>query len=211
MAGVSITYDIKGMKELTGNIESLKNYVATSIVPFKQAAAIVTGSVIKNFDSEGRPKKWEPLSLITLFARKYRQGKKNTIARILQDSGRLKNSMMPFFRQFVNYGEFGTSTNVEYAKPLNDGGTTQPNTVQIASFVRKAPHVLKEGQAIPAWSFKKRTRMSGMVKVMAYTLNFKGGSPIPARPFMLVQDSDKGNIKQVFIDWMQGIKNGEYR
>lgn len=211
MAGIGISYDIKGIKELTGNIETLKDYIATNILPFKEAASLVTGSVARNFVDEGRPKKWEKLSPITLFIRKYRAGKKNALALKLQDSGRLKNSFVPHAEQFVNYGEFGASTNVDYAKVLHNGGVSEPNTVEIGSFVRKAPHVLKEGQSIPTWAFKKRNSMSGMVRVAAYTMKLKGGATIPARPFMMVQEPDKPLLKQVFVDWMKGIKNGEYR
>lgn len=192
-AGVAIVYEYTGFKELADNIGVLKAYMANSIIPYQRAAALVTGSVQRNFVEGGRPKKWKELSLLSYFVRSHRYGKQNKTPLTLVDTGRLRDSIVPHFATTSEGGEFGAKTNVSYARLQNDGGVSTPSQAVIKSFTRKAP------------------KSSGRVRVRGYVMNIKGGHHIPARPFMLLQAEDRTRIRSVFSEWMRGIANGEYR
>lgn len=95
------------------------------------AGQYMLGSIQRNFDSEGRPRKWKPLSPATLMTwvrkRKTWVGKRGLTAagrralagrKILTDTGRLRNSIN--YRAEVNRLIIGT--NVSYA-PYHQFGT----------------------------------------------------------------------------------------
>ncbi|MBI5634867.1 MAG: phage virion morphogenesis protein [Nitrospirae bacterium] len=109
------------LKERTGNLKP-----AMSII-----GQIVRSSIIKNFEAEGRPQKWQPLSMATLYLRiggasskKKRGGTKVGAIRklashkVLQDTARLKNSINS--NAFSDRVEIGT--NVIYGAIHQFGG-----------------------------------------------------------------------------------------
>jgi len=102
-----------------------------------EVTEILMNSIRKNFDDQGRPKKWEPLK-----APRRRGG-----TQVLIDTTRLMNSMQPVAMN--SYAEVGT--NVEYA----------------------ATHHFGRG-------------------------------PIPARPFLLVQDEDLDDINHAIETHLLG-------
>lgn len=58
--------------------------------PMKAAGQYVVGSIVKNFNSSGRPKKWQKLAPSTVAGR--RKGKGKGGLKILIDKGQLRNS-----------------------------------------------------------------------------------------------------------------------
>lgn len=132
----------------------------------KRIVAYMQGSVDKNFRQEGRPDHWKPLAPSTIRARRKGRGKHGSGARILQDTGRLKQSL-----SFATPGADtvmeikGTSaifgTRVEYARTHQFGATIQ------------GTH----------WSGKGFGQKRGTHSIL-----------IPARPFLLFQQEDKRAI-----------------
>ena len=187
---VALVTRIDGLQRTLGNVDALKAYLG-SILPYKQAAAVVTGSVMRNFVAGGRPQKWEELSPMTRFIRKHRQGKQNANPLTLRDTNRLMNSVVPHATLDAQGGAFGAKTNVSYARKMHEGGVSEASTVVIEAFRR----VIKTGES----------------RVRSYVMHLKGGKRIPARPFMMIQEADRAIIRQVFTDWLKGASNGEYR
>lgn len=187
---VAIVTRIDGLQRTLGNVDALKSYLG-SIVPYKKAAAVVTASVLRNFREGGRPEKWEELSPLTKFIRKYRRGKRNANPLTLRDTGRLAESPVPHATLDAQGGTFGAKTNVSYARKMHEGGTTTASQVVIDAF--------------------RRNTKTGESYVHSYVMHLKGGKRIPARPFMMIQEADRAVIRQVFTDWLKGAANGEYR
>lgn len=187
---VAIVSRIDGLQRTLGNVDALKAYLG-SILPYKQAATVVTASVMRNFREGGRPEKWEELSPLTQFIRRHRKGKQNANPLTLRDTGRLAESPVPHATLDAQGGTFGAKTNVKYARKMHEGGVSTASSVVIEAFRRN----IKTGESY----------------VHSYVMRLKGGKRIPARPFMWIQESDKPVIRQIFIDWIRGAANGEYR
>lgn len=187
---VAFVSRIEGLPRLNANVDQLKAYLG-AMLPYKQAAALVTASVMRNFAAGGRPEKWEELSPLTMFIRRHRQGKQNASPVTLRDTGRLANSPVPYVAMDAQGGVFGAKTNVSYARKMHEGGYTTASTVVIEAF--------------------RRLTKNGESKVRTYVMHLKGGKRIPARPFMMLQESDKPNVKQIFTDYLKGAIDGEYR
>jgi phage virion morphogenesis protein len=81
--------------------------------PLKAAGTYAIGSIQRNFDEQGRPDKWSPLSPRTLASR--RKGKGGGGPKILIDRARLRNSINEkvHLASPDSYAEVGT--NVVYA------------------------------------------------------------------------------------------------
>lgn len=186
---VAFVTRIDGLQRTLGNVDALKAYLG-SLLPYKQAATVVTASVMRNFVAGGRPEKWEGLSPMTRFIRAHRQGRHNLNPVTLRDTNRLMNSVVPHATLDTEGGSFGAKTNVAYARKMHGGGVSEASDVVIEAFTRN----LKTGAS----------------RVRSYVMHLKGGKRIPARPFMMVQDADRGIIKQVFTDWLKGAADGKY-
>lgn len=187
---VAFVTRIDGLQRTLGNVDALKAYLG-SILPYKQAATVVTASVMRNFSAGGRPEKWEELSPLTLFIRKHRAGKQNASPLTLRDTGRLAGSPVPHAAVDAEGGTFGSKTNVSYARRMHEGGYSTASTVVIEAF-------------------RRNTKSGGSSRVRSYVMHLKGGKRIPARPFMMLQKADQAVIKQIFADWIRGAANGEY-
>jgi phage gpG-like protein len=186
---VAIVTRIDGLQRTLGNVDALKAYLG-AILPYKQAATVVTASVQRNFVAGGRPQKWEELSPLTRFIRAHRRGKQNLNPVPLRDTGRLEGSVVPHAAVDAQGGTFGAKTNVSYARKMHEGGVTTASEVVIDTFIRNA--------------------RTGESRVRSYVMHLKGGKRIPARPFMMVQEADKTVIRQIFMDWLKGAADGKY-
>lgn len=167
--GVAVSIKLTGFAEAKDRLEKLAGKIRRPEVPMNQAAVYLLGQTLKAFREGGSPEKWAPLSLMSLFIRKNRKDAPNADARILQDSGRLMGSLIPFVDTSSN--TFGVSTNVEYAESNEFGGVSKPSTIMIAAHQRK--------QTVG----KKDARRTSMVYVREYQMNLQGGATIPPRPF----------------------------
>lgn len=105
--------DIVGIDGLFRRLTELATDIRQVQRPLEAAGAVMLGSIEENFQQQGRPQKWTPLSARTLAGRRQGRNKKRS-PQILIDRARLKNSMaMKVNVGSDSYVEVGT--NVVYA------------------------------------------------------------------------------------------------
>jgi phage gpG-like protein len=160
--------EIEGLAELNNRIREIAGDVKKAKRPLTTASVYMLGSIEKNFQQQGRPKKWTPLNPKTLeLRRKSRKANKaagiktGRGSRILIDMARLKNSMT--FLATDTSAEVGT--NVVYARRHQFG---YPGVEK------------KEGD-------DKEKKGPG-----------RGRGKTPARPFILIQGEDIREIGEIF-------------
>lgn len=106
-----MTIQIKGINELNKYLQSIKKEIQNPLKFHKQSSVIMLTDIHNHFSKEQSPTgKWKALSPITIFRR--RGGGQSKSAKILQDTGRLRNSIVNAFSS--KGAEVGT--NVEYGK-----------------------------------------------------------------------------------------------
>jgi len=123
MSDITVKIDDKGLLNL---INLMKKKALNMATPFKKASLIMHADVMKRFEGESDEKgtHWRPIMLTkqTMKRRKMltKRGtvkKGRTSLKILQDTGRLKNSIRPYSNAFGAE----VKTNVEYAAAHNYG------------------------------------------------------------------------------------------
>lgn len=82
---------IQGLQAVLTRVGRLVTDIRHVEGPMKAAGVYMLGSIEKNFKAGGRPAKWEALAESTIARRKTGKGKGG--AKILVDTGALKNSM----------------------------------------------------------------------------------------------------------------------
>lgn len=109
---------IQGLEELIARLQEIVGDVKHIRRPLLSAGVYMLGSIERNFQGQGRPTKWKPLSERTLASRRgARKARKKAGAatgrgsRILIDMARLKNSMAT---KVVDDQSVETGTNVVY-------------------------------------------------------------------------------------------------
>lgn len=171
MSGVTINVRIED-KEVRDMLARLQQRLWNMKPVMAVIGQVVRTSVIRNFEAEGRPQRWQPLSMATLYqriggasSRKKRGGTKIGAIRklanhkVLQDTARLKNS--------INVRAF------------NDRAEIFPDSAKVGTdLVYAAIHQFggKAGRG------RKVT--------------------IPARPFLMVQDEDWPTIKDALLNYL---------
>jgi phage virion morphogenesis protein len=108
---------IEGLEQLLKRLGELALDTRRVEKPLKAAGAYMLGSVEKNFQQQGRPKRWDPLSPRTLAGRRRGRRKKGG-PKILIDTARLKNSMSV---KLVEGPGALVGTNVKYARRQHSG------------------------------------------------------------------------------------------
>jgi len=176
------------LSKLVADLGKLNNLT----VPMRVIGNYMLRSINKNFQEQGRPKKWKSLSSMTLNLRK---GVGKEKGKILQVSGRLKNSItFEATKKSVCIG-----TNLDYAQLMQEGGTiTSPAITIYPRQKRKLGLFVTQSSALRTPLIKRvlKFRVGGKdiycKKVNMPRVNHK----VPARPFVLWQDEDikKANI-----------------
>jgi len=167
--------------------EELKRYISQveqrgkDLRPaLKRCAIIMYKSFGKNFQQEGRPRKWKPLSPNTIAGR--RKGSR----RILQDTGRLRMSSI-------------SKTGAGNIYKLRKDSLKMGSSLQIAPYHQygTSPHTIKAKHA-------KALRIP-----MADGVIFRRSVQHPgldARVFITIQDEDVEEMKEVFSSYIVGEK-----
>lgn len=97
-------------KVFSDRLNIIQNKLTNTFELMKKISIIMKSSVMKNFQEQGTDKeKWKPLSEITLMRR--RKGKGKGTAKILMDTGYLRQSIFPI----VSENKAMVVTNVPYA------------------------------------------------------------------------------------------------
>lgn len=188
---------LKAEIDVTAAEEALKHVAASmrNATPLMKAIAGIMGNAVEeNFIREGRPK-WLGLKPSTLQQRIGQQLKPGRGvfksgawsialgqramqgAKILQHSGRLAASI----QQTWDGSTAQVGTNVVYARIHNFGGTTKAHTIEPKN--------------------KKALAFNGhIVKRVNHP-----GSVIPARPFLMLTDSDIAQVEDVVQDYLRDM------
>lgn len=180
---------LDGWEEVQQNLARLSDDLGAPRVPAMQCALFMEGQVTKAFDEGGLVEPWEPLSMFSRFVRKHRKGAADSDPKVMNDTGRLKNSMQAFIDE--GGAVAGVGTNVEYAKAMQDGGPGQGGDVDIAAFSRKTP----SGKAS---------------RVRGFTMHIQAGHYVPARPFLPRDANDIDRLgwvdkfAEIFSSWISG-------
>ncbi|GAH15650.1 unnamed protein product, partial [marine sediment metagenome] len=64
--GAMISYDVKGDEKVKALLKKAGNKAKDLRVPLKRCGILMLRSIDKNFRAEGRPKRWVPLSPMTI-------------------------------------------------------------------------------------------------------------------------------------------------
>lgn len=189
-----INVEFEGLDEAKKKLTDMARRGHDLSVPLGRAGEIIYGSVIRNFEEEGRPK-WPPRSPLTrrimdysfmekaAGTRRYQKAvrwktkagilrKAVDVARghnILQVSGDLKKSISTE----VGKNEVRIGTSEIYARIHQFGGVIKPKRGRFLWIP------VRSGRWIPIRQAK-----------------------IPARPFLMIQKEDEEPIIRVFRDWM---------
>ena len=148
-------------------------------VALKEIGLEMLLSINKNFEAEGRPNRWAPLSAMTLAMRR---NKNKASSKILQDTGILRGS--------INYqltdDEQGVAigTNIKYAAPHQYGARINMSARTIIPKKAKVLRFVVDGKVVYSKYAKQKAR----------TIT------IPARPYLLFQDEDISSIQQILLE-----------
>jgi len=187
---MNLNINFEGLKSLFSKINNIQERLNVPSPLLKKISILLHKSVMQNFREQGTDKeKWDRLSPVTIDIR--RKGKGKGSSRILQDTGFLKRSIFP---GYIGNEAF-VSTNVPYATIHQFGaekGSIAKNVkVRIKDHIRRVKG--------------KRIRVSAHTRTMP---NIPWGN-VPARPFMVLRESYKEQIKQLFNQYMTGQDYGE--
>jgi phage gpG-like protein len=162
---------IQGLEELIARLREIAGDAKHIRRPLLSAGVYMLGSIEKNFQEQGRPVKWMPLSPRTLAGRRgARKSRKKAGAatgrgsRILIDMARLKNSMAT---KVVDGQGVAVGTNVVYAARQQFG--------------------------FKGVASGKRSKTKGLLVGWQ-----RGKSYTPSRPFLLFQSQDIDAIGRIF-------------
>ena len=182
--GALISYEIKNDEKVKALLKKAGNKTKDLKVPLKRCGILMLSSIDKNFRAEGRPKRWAPLSPMTIAMRR-KEGKE---AKILQDTGRGKNSIV---YKVVSNQKVQIGTNLGYMKIHQEGGSIKIPARDIYPVRARVLHWVdpNTGEDIFAMHVHQKERMA----------------KIPQRKFLLFQEDDKKNIVNIFTEYLEEI------
>jgi phage virion morphogenesis protein len=138
---------------------------------------VIRTSIVRNYEKEGRPEKWQKHGPAT-------EARRGHNAAILRDSGRLMRSIHPSAKK--DHVLVGTDT--VYAA-VHQFGARRGEFGTVTAQIKE--HVLKVA--------------GKQIKVRAHTRQMQAPwGDIPARPFLMVQDEDWDEIKLELNDYIMG-------
>ncbi|MBA7540532.1 hypothetical protein ES705_32831 [subsurface metagenome] len=182
--GALISYEIKHDEKVKALLKKAGKKAKDLRVPLKRSGILMLRSIDKNFRAEGRPKKWAPLSPMTIAMRR----KKGRGAKILQDTGKGKGSIT---YKVVSKQKVQIGTNLDYMRKHQEGGEIKIPARDIYPVKAKALHWVDPGTGEDVFAMH--------VHQEARTAR------IPQRKFLLFQEEDKTNIVRVFTDYLEEI------
>ena len=173
MNGITITIDDTEVRRLLAGMQERGSNLRPAL---NVAATMMQQAVRNNFAQGGRPK-WLPL--------KSREGQP------LRDTGRLMNSLT----REATQTEARVGTNVVYAAVHHFGAAKG----SFGTFL----HQVKPHQRIINQAFGKRLRFPVATSVGSHIRRAKlPWGDIPARPFMMLEDTDVTDIRDMLARWI---------
>lgn len=142
---------------------------------------VMSPSIIKNFDAEGRPNAWEPLSPDTV-ARKQARGADLRILHATRGARSLwyTASRLARWKITPNYAVFNNMPPSKWYGALHQSGASASATKTSGTLEERIARGIAEG---PGARF--------------------GSWELPARPFVMFQQEDLPKIEEVFDDWLR--------
>jgi len=182
--GALINYQIVDDKKVVALLKKAGEKAKNLRVPLKQCGILMLRSIDKNFKAEGRPKRWAPLSPMTIAMRR----KKGRGAKILQDTGMGKGSIV---YEVVSDQKVQIGTRLDYMRIHQEGGSIKVPARDIYPVKAKALHWVdpKTGEDVFSMHVHQDERTA----------------KIPQRKFLLYQEEDKVNIIRIFNDYLEEI------
>jgi len=181
--GALISYEIKNDEKVKALLKKAGDKAKDLRVPLKQCGILMLSSIDKNFRAEGRPKRWAPLSPMTIAMRR----KKGRGAKILQDTGHGKGSII---YKVVSNQKVQIGTNLGYMKIHQEGGSIKIPPRTIRPVKAKALHwISSAGEDVFAMVVHQKARTA----------------KIPQRKFLLFQEDDKKNIVKIFTEYLEEV------
>lgn len=98
---------VRGIEEVLNRFAKLAAAASDLELPLKASGVYMLGSIEKNFQAQGRPKKWQGLAASTLARRKTGDGQGG--AQILIDDGLLKGSVTSEYKTTSSTMSIGTN------------------------------------------------------------------------------------------------------
>lgn len=189
MVGVSVSSNFNKLDKV---IQNMKKPDARPLM--QKIGVIIQRSTIQNFEKETAPDgtPWKSLSFITKMLRRQGSKKYSKVPKILQDTGRLKNSLTTQAVQKINETSIEYGTNLNYAKTHQYGGKS---TITV---IRKKNQRITSGKN--AGKYRKRYTGKGQSIATAYTKEIT----VPARPILGLKEADKERIKKETGVWLKG-------
>jgi len=181
--GALISYEIKNDEKVKALLKKAGNKAKDLRIPLKRCGILMLSSIDKNFRAEGRPKRWAPLSPMTIAMRR-KEGKG---AKILQDTGHGKGSIV---YKVVSNQKVQIGTNLDYMRIHQEGGSIKIPARTIRPVKAKALHwISSAGEDVFAMVVHQKARTA----------------KIPQRKFLLFQEDDKKNIVNIFTEYLEEI------
>ncbi len=180
MAGLSIKIDLQTGPARALLLE-LRSRGENTTPAMKIIGEIARTSIVKNFESEGRPIPW------TKSRRALKEG-----GRTLTKSTRLSKSIVPDpHRDYVDIG-----TNVTYARIHNQGGEIRhPARERVLHF---APKDGRRKNSPIQFARSRQAKFGMKVAGKAYTIK------MPKREFMMLQPEDLTEIQAALLEYFTG-------
>lgn len=173
MSGITLTIDDTEVRRLLAGLRERGGNLRPAL---NVAATMMQQAVRNNFAQGGRPK-WLPL--------KSRDG------RPLRDTGRLMNSLT----REATQTEARVGTNVVYAAVHHFGAAKG----SFGTFL----HQVQPHQRIITQAFGRRLRFPVATSVGSHIRRAKlPWGDIPARPFMMLEDTDVTDIRDMLARWI---------
>ena len=182
--GTLINFQVMNDEKVVALLKRTREKAKDLRIPLKQSGILMLSSIDKNFRAEGRPKKWAPLSPMTIAMRR----KKGRGAKILQDTGRGKSSIV---YKVVSNQKVQIGTNLDYMRIHQEGGSIKMPARDIYPVKARALHWVdpNTGEDVFAMHVHQKARTA----------------KIPQRKFLLFQEEDKKNIVKIFTEYLEEI------
>lgn len=181
-----IEITIKGREKIDRALVNLGRELQNPQKALNQIGILMVTSVDKNFEEQGRPIKWESLKPMTIAMRRDKDKSK---IKILQDSGILRGSIA--YKITEDGTGVAVGTNKKYGEVHQFGGTSRIPARTIVPKTAKVLRFVIDGKVV----FAKRVKQKARTAI------------IPRRPFLLFQDEDISNIRDIFIEDLENEIN----
>ena len=181
-----IEISIKGRDRIDSALVNLGRELQKPEKALNEIGILMKASVDKNFEEQGRPEKWQKLSPMTIAMRR---NKDKSSIKILQDTGRLRQSIA--HKVTEDGTEVAVGTNVKYAPIHQFGGVSNIPARTIIPKKASALRFVINGKVV----YAKRVNQKARTAV------------IPQRKFLLFQEEDLENIRSVFLEDLENSVN----